>query len=153
MKKPLLITKEKKAELEKDLAELVNVKRKEIADRLNWYRDNAEDNDEESAYSEVLEEKDILEIKIAELEDVIANAQIITKQDTNKVSMGNVIKVRCGNEVSEYRLVSHVESDPVEGKISNESPLGKKLVNKKAGDEFEVDTPSGKKKYTIISIK
>ena len=153
MKKALYITKEKKKELEKDLKELVNIKRKEIADKLDWYRDNAEDNDEESAYSEVLEEKELLEHQISELENMLTTAKIIEHVSTNKVSIGSCVKIKSGNLEHEYLIVSKVEADPTENKISNESPIGKKLLGKKVGDEFEVDTPAGKKTYKILSIK
>lgn len=153
MKKALLITKEKKAELEKDLAELVNVKRKEIADKLDWYRDNAEDNDEESAYSEVLEEKELLEHKISELETMLSTAKLITNTSNDKVSIGNTVKIKSDKTEHEYMIVSKVEADPTQNKISNEAPLGKKLLGKKVGDEVEVDSPSGKTVYKILSIK
>ena len=152
MNDKIFITKEKEKELQEEIKVLIDVKRKEIADKLEWYRDNIEDEETHSAFSEVLEEKGLMEEKIREIKEILTEASIIGKVSTDTISIGNKVKIKIGSKEVEYMIVSEIEADPAVAKISNKSPIGSVLLGKTKGDEVEVETPGGKKKYKIIGI-
>jgi len=145
------LTKDGLAELEKELNELRNVKRPEIAARLQEsisYGDLSEN----SEYQEAKATQAFIEGRILELEEILRNAVIIKEGvKSSIVQVGSKIKVSCGDKKETFLIVGASEASPEEGKLSIESPLGRSFLGKKEGDEVCVDTPGGRAKYRIIT--
>lgn len=138
--------------LRKELLELKTKKRQEIAKRLQEAKDLG-DLSENAEYFEAKEAQSLNENRIGELEELLKNVVIIkTPSAENIVSIGSTVEVKSGNNIETFKIVGSAEAKPQEGKISNESPLGRSFLNKKAGDEFDVKTPGGIVKYKIIKI-
>lgn len=139
--------------LKKELLELKTKKRQEIAKRLQEAKDLG-DLSENAEYFEAKEAQSLNENRIGELEELLKNAVIIkTPSAENIVSIGSKVEVKSGNTIETFKIVGSAEAKPQEGKISNESPLGRSFLNKKAGDEFNVKTPGGIVTYKIIKIE
>ncbi|MEK7197855.1 MAG: transcription elongation factor GreA [Patescibacteria group bacterium] len=139
--------------LKKELLELKTKKRQEIAKRLQEAKDLG-DLSENAEYFEAKEAQSLNENRIGELEELLKNAVLIkTPSVENIVSIGSTIEVKSGNNTEIFKIVGSAEAKPQEGKISNESPLGRSFLNKKLGDEFDVKTPGGIVKYKIIKIE
>ena len=139
--------------LKKELDYLKNVKRKEIAERLERCTSFG-DLTENSEYQEAKETQAFLEGRILELEDLISNAVIISKKkQTDFVQIGSTILVKAGFRKENFKIVSAEEANPLEGKVSVESPFGKALLNKPRGSIIEVDAPQGKICYKILKIE
>ena len=92
-----------------------------------------------------------METRIAEIEDILMNAEIIKARKSSKVNVGSTVELKNGKTVT-YKIVGPVEADPINGKISNESPLGEALMGKEVGDKATIKTPKGDTTYTIVSI-
>ena len=108
---------------------------------------------ENADYAQAREEQSFIEGRIQEIEDMIKNAEIITASTQhNTVTIGSTIKVKVGGEERSYSIVGSNEANPSEGKISNESTVGKALLGKKLGDKVVVETPAGGKEYEILGI-
>lgn len=141
--------------LEKELAYLVTEKRAEVAQKLKEARSFG-DLSENAEYDEAKNEQGILEATIAELENTIANAEVVDDDSisVNEVGVGSIITVlRSGAEKSEtLQIVGSTEADPANGKISDESPIGKAAMKKKIGDKFIVDAPIGELQFEILEI-
>lgn len=150
MKKTYQITAEGRTELEKELKVLKN-RRGEIADRIAEARDYG-DLSENAEYDSAREEQGIVETRIAEIEDILLNAEEIKAVKGGKIHLGSKVTLENGS-VKVYTLVGPVEADPMNGKISNESPLGIALIGKGSGEEVTINTPKGEIKYTIISVE
>ena len=146
------LSREKIKELQNRLDELINVKRKELADKLDWYRKSNED-DGDTGYAEVLMEKENLELEIAKLEDLLARAKVRRKSKSNIVQLGSTVTVKVGNKEESFTIVEPIEADPVSRKLSKDSPVGQALLGAKVGDIVKVVTPVAKTKYKIIDIK
>ena len=139
--------------LKKELQELKTKKRQEIARRLQEAKDLG-DLSENAEYFEAKEAQSLNENRIAELEELLKNAVIIKSPNAEDVvSIGSKIETKLNNSVEVFSIVGSAEAKPQEGKISNESPLGRAFLGKKAGDEVEVKTPKGVVKYKIIKIE
>lgn len=141
--------KKLKAELEL----LGTEKRKEIAERLE-YAKSLGDLSENAEYHQTKEEQIAMETRIAELEDMLGRAVIITKPASRVIAIGSTIFAqKQGSErIDRYFIVGSAEADPEKSKISNESPLGSSFLGKKKGEEVSVETPKGKTKYRIIDV-
>lgn len=150
MKKMYQITDEGKAELEAELAELKG-RRGAIADKIAEARDYG-DLSENAEYDAAREEQGLVESRIAEIEDILLNAELIKGGKSSKVSLGGKVELKTGKKTVVYSVVGPVEADPLEGKISNESPIGVALMGKKVGDTATITTPKGEITYEIISI-
>lgn len=150
MKKLYQITDEGKAELEAELAELKG-RRGAIADKIAEARDYG-DLSENAEYDAAREEQGLVESRIAEIEDILLNAELIKAGKSSKVSLGNKVELKTDKKTVLYTVVGPVEADPLEGKISNESPIGVALMGKKVGDSVKITTPKGEVAYEIISI-
>lgn len=150
MKKMYQITDEGKNELEAELAELKS-RRGDIADKIAEARDYG-DLSENAEYDAAREEQGLVESRIAEIEDILLNAEIIKNGKSSKVSLGSKVELKTGKKTVVYSIVGPVEADPLEGKISNESPIGEALMGKKVGDTATITTPKGDITYEIISI-
>jgi transcription elongation factor GreA len=138
-----------------ELEELVTTKRSEIAERLKEaisYGDISENSEYDAAKNEQAE----LEDKISKIENIIKNAKIISGKGTksDRVNLGLKVKVRNSKTKKEdtYIIVGSAEADPLEGKISNESPVGSAILGAKVKDKVAVKVPDGEIKYEILSI-
>ena len=108
---------------------------------------------ENADYAQAREEQSFIEGRIQEIEDIIKNAEIIaTNTHHSSVSIGSTIKVKINGNEKTYTIVGSNEAKPKEGKISNESLVGKKLLGKKMGDKIKISIPAGESEYEIIRI-
>ncbi|MFI5212690.1 MAG: GreA/GreB family elongation factor, partial [Candidatus Saccharimonadales bacterium] len=98
------------------------------------------------------EEQGLLESRIAEIEDIILNAELIKATKSSKVILGSKVELKTGKKTVSYTIVGPVEANPLEGKISNESPIGVALMGKKVGDHATITTPKGEIAYEITAI-
>ncbi|NMB56907.1 transcription elongation factor GreA [Candidatus Beckwithbacteria bacterium] len=149
----IYLTKQGLSDLKGELDELKNKKRPVLLDRVSQAREQG-DLSENSEYANSKEELTIVDGRIEELEDIIAKAKIITDQSTNhnKVKIGSKVKVKINDDHHIYTVVGEWEADPMEKKISHDSPLGKALLNRKKGDKVDVNAPAGKITYEIVEI-
>jgi len=147
------VTAEGLEKLKKELEYLKTVKRKEIAERLEKcisFGDLAEN----SEYHETKEAQGFLEGRILELEDIVNNAVIVPEEATNKFAqVGSTVLVKAGPNTEEFKIVGAEETNPLEGKISVDSPLGKALLHQPKGVMVEIATPEGKVHYKIVKIE
>lgn len=150
MKKTYQITDTGRKELEVEL-ETLKSQRGEIADKIAAARDYG-DLSENAEYDAARSEQGLVETRIAEIEDILQNAEIIKAGDTGKISLGSKVILEANGKKHEYTVVGPVEADPLSGKISDESPLGLALIDKKVGDTVSVTTPKGEIVYTIAEI-
>lgn len=147
------LSKERFDELTNELAELKTTKRIEIAQRLKTAKEYG-DLSENSEYAEAREEQASVETRIAELEDLLKNMELVTKtRGGDTVRIGSTIVVKKSGKEMTYAIVGSYEADPLTGKISDESPLGKAFVGKKVGEKVNVDAPAGKVTYEILKIE
>lgn len=150
MKKVYQLTKEGKAELERELAELKG-RRGAVADKIANARDFG-DLSENAEYDAAREEQAGDESRIGEIEEILRNAEIITAKRGSSITLGSKVTLTSGKKTFEYTVVGPVEADPLSGKISNESPIGVALLGKKVGESADIKTPKGTTKYEISSI-
>lgn len=150
------LTKEAYKELEDKLANLKSDGRVEVAKKIAFARSFG-DISENSEYDAAREEEAILEQEITQIEETLRNAQIISKNanDTSKIGVGANVELFDidFDETITLKIMGSIESDPLSGKISNESPLGKALIGKSKGEEVDVSTPAGMQRYKVLSIK
>ena len=155
-KKEILLTQEGYQKLEDELEILKTVRRREVADRIK-VAISFGDISENAEYDEAKNEQAQVEERIIKLESMIRRAVIIdeSKIDSNVVTIGSIVKVNDMDfeEEVEYTIVGSAEADPYEGKISNESPVGKALMGAHTGDVVEVEMPSGIMKYKVLEIQ
>lgn len=146
------ITKEGLEKVQKELNELKTVKRREISDRLRKaiaFGDLSENFD----YHDAREQQEFLERRIAELEDMAAGASVIARSSSKgQIGIGSQVILQEGKEKVVFTITGSQEANPLEGKLSAESPLGSALLNKKKGEAVEIETPSGKTAYKILEI-
>ena len=147
IKKNLSITAEGKKELEKELQELI-ANRPAITERIATARAFG-DLSENEEYSSARNEQKVAESRILEIQDILKNAKVIRGGKKDKVVLGATVSIDMGGRNLEYTLVGPTEANPLEGKISNESPIGKAIFGLKAGESFDFNG----KKVKIIEIK
>lgn len=147
IKKTISLTSEGKKELEQELDELIK-NRPVIAEKIATARAFG-DLSENEEYSSARNEQKMAESRILEIQDILKNAKIIRGGKKDKVDLGATVSLEMGGRKVEYTLVGPTEANPLEGKISNESPIGKALLGKKAGEEFEFNG----KNVKIIDIQ
>jgi transcription elongation factor GreA len=150
MKKVYNITEEGKKQLEAEL-ETLKGRRGEIAEKIAEARDYG-DLSENAEYDAAREDQGVVETRIAEIEDILQNAEIIEGGKKDEVGLGSVVELKTGAKTVTYTVVGPVEADPLEGKVSNESPIGEALMGKKVGDDASITTPKGELHYKIVSI-
>lgn len=145
------LTKEGFEKLQDELDYLRKVKRQEVAERLHEAMEGGE-LIENAEYEAAKNEQAFVEGRIQELEVILATAHIIEGQhDPNSVDVGDSVVVQEeGGEPEEYTIVGAAEADPRAGKISNESPLGKALLNRRPGDIITVEAPGGSFKVKLL---
>ena len=147
------VSEEGLEKLKQDLHRLKTEKRKEIAKKLEQAKALG-DLSENAEYQEAKEEQSFIESQIAELEDTIRNAVLIQKKgETDTVQVGSTIRVRSRYGEESYTIVGSEEANPAKGKISNESPLGKMFLGKRAGGKIMAKTPAGETEYEILEIQ
>lgn len=147
------ITKEGLERLKLELHNLKTVRRKQIAERIREAKELG-DLSENAEYTEAKEEQAFAEGKIIELEHVIKNCKVIESSKlTDSVNVGSKIKILSDGTESIYTIVGSNEADPANGRISNESPMGKAFLGKKVKDIVEVKIPQGFKKFEILEIE
>ena len=154
--KQVILTQEGLEKLEQELEELKSVKRKEIAEKIKVALSFG-DLSENSEYDEAKTEQGKLYSKIAELKALIEKAEIIEKQDMDKgvVALSSRIKLLDvdENEELEYQIVGSQEANPMSGRISDESPIGRGLLGHKVGETVTIDAPAGQMKFTILAVE
>lgn len=138
--------------VKKELHELKTKKRQEIAARLEHAK-SLGDLSENAEYQETKEEQSLVESKIIELEDIIREAVLIKGHRTDQVAVGSTVRVFSEMGEETYMIVGSEEASPAEGKISNESPLGKAFLGHKVGETVQVRTPGGVIEYRIVEIR
>ncbi|HPQ79268.1 MAG TPA: GreA/GreB family elongation factor [Candidatus Dojkabacteria bacterium] len=146
-----LTTEEGLKKLEIELKEREGKIRRHIANTLDEMR-NQGDLRENDAYSMAIEEQHINEERILEIRLKIKNAKVVKDKQKDKVGVGDTVVLE-GEKKLEYQLVSEEETNPLEGKISYLSPIGKSAIGKKIGDKIQIDTPKGSISYIIASIR
>jgi len=140
-------------ELKEELEEIKKVKRPDVVTRLSAAREMG-DLSENAEYTAAREELAFIDNRIDELEMLLKQAVVIDdKHDTHAIALGSEVELTVNGKKEIFTLVGEWEADPMEKKISHESPLGKALMGKTVGDEIEVDAPAGKITYKIVSIK
>lgn len=147
MKKTINLTAAGKAELEKELAELI-AERPAIAERLATARAFG-DLSENQEYSDARAEQKNVENRILEIQETLKNAVLIKTNKSDKAAIGATVNITMSGKKFTYTIVGPVEANPLEGKISHESPIGKALLGRKPQDEFEFNG----KKVKIESIE
>lgn len=149
-----LVTKEGLEKMKKELDELRSTKRAEIAQRLKAAIAMG-DLSENSEYDEAKNAQAFLEGRILQLEQQIRTAQVIEKAAKGRVDVGSTVLIEDMEEHLQEKvtIVGSTESNPFEGRISNESPVGRALMGAKAGDIVEAEAPNGVLKYKVISIE
>lgn len=151
MKKIYQITIGGRKDLEKELEELKG-QRSSVTDKIAEARDFG-DLKENSEYDLAREEQGLIETRIAEIEDILLHAEIIKGGSKSKVAVGSKVVLNAGDKKITYTVVGPVEADPMEGRISNASPIGEALLGKKVGDKFSITTPKGEISYEVVSIE
>ncbi len=148
------LTKERLEEFKAELENLKNIRRNEVAQRLKQAKEYG-DLSENSEYAEARDEQANVETRIFELEDLLKDAVVIEKNGASNgtIEVGSVITIKKGDKTSVYTLVGKYEAKPEEGKISDESPLGKAFLKHKVGDKIPVTTPAGVMTYEILKIE
>ena len=152
----ILLTKEGYAKLKAEYEELVSVTRKEVAERLKEARAFG-DLSENAEYDAAKDEQRDIEARIEELEKILKNVEVVVEEDVNldKISVGCAVKIYDmeEDEELEYRIVGSTEANSLEGRISNESPVGRALLGAKVGDVVSVETDAGTFKYRVDEIR
>ena len=153
--KPIFLTPEGRAKLEAELQHLTTVRRSEVAERIHSAKEEG-DIMENSAYDEAKNEQAFVEGRIMTIEQMLKNAvKIEATRATGSVGLGSVVTVLERGEDDEdvFHIVGSAEADPTKGRISNESPVGKALLGKRAGDEVQVKIPDGVRYLKIKEIR
>jgi len=151
MRKVFYLTKEGVEELENELVSLL-AKKPKIAEAIKAAREMG-DLKENSEYQTARVEQEQNENRISEVENILKNVELIKKpKGDNKVQLGSSVKLKNGNVEKEFNIVGTVEADPMNGKISDESPIGAALIGKKVGDLVEIKTSADIQTYKINAI-
>lgn len=152
MKKQFHLTKEGMQELETEHDELIAL-RGPIAERIKSAREFG-DLSENAEYTAARQEQERVESRIGEIENILQNAEEIKKSKgkATKVQLGSSVELKANGKTKKFIVVGTVEADPMEGKISDESPIGQALMGKKLGEEVEIQTPAETTKYKVVNI-
>lgn len=150
----VLLTEEGYKKLQEELVYLKGPKKMEVADKIKIAREYG-DLSENSEYDEAKNEQALLEAKIAEMEEMLNSAKIVEKVSTTKIGIGVTVSLFDYefDEDVEYKIVGTTEIDPLQNKISLESPIGKALFGRKKGEIIDVEVPAGISKYKVLDIK
>lgn len=147
------ITEDGYKKLVEEYRSLKDVKRQEIASRIELAKSFG-DLSENAEYTDARNEQAFNEGRILELETILKTATVIKQTSGGStVTMGSKIRIKMDGKEQEFSIVGSQEADPVAGKISYESPMGKSFIGKKVGDKFEIEVPKGKIKIEIVAIE
>lgn len=151
--KPVLLTNQGRHHIEEELSQLTTVRRSEVAERIRHARDFG-DIAENSEYTEAKNEQSLVEGRIQTLEAMLRYAVIIEEEprEAGVVAVGAHLRVRLEDGEEDYTMVGAAEADPLHGRISNESPLGRAMLGHRAGDEVEWTSPIGIGRVRILSV-
>lgn len=151
-----LLTYEGLQKLENELEELKVVRRKEVSQKIREAREQG-DLSENAEYDAAKDEQRDIELRIEEIEKILKNAEVVVEDevDVNKISVGCMVKVYDVeyDEEMEFKIVGSTEASSLQGKISNESPVGRALIGKKKGQKVKVETQAGVIEYKVIDIQ
>lgn len=151
MKKQFHMTREGEKELRDEHAHLI-AQRGPMAERIKSAREFG-DLAENAEYSSARQEQEKVEARISEIEHILQNIEIIkAPKSDSKVQLGSKVKLKNDGKTKEFQVVGTVEADPMHGKISDESPIGKALMGKKVGENVEIKTPTDTTVYKITDI-
>jgi transcription elongation factor GreA len=147
----IFLTKQGLEKLKKEFEDLTKIRRKDVTKRIARAREFG-DISENSEYDSAREEQSFIEGRIIELEEILRNAKVITQTEKPSVAeLGSRVKVEINGEKDEFVIVSSVEADPMQGKISDQSPVGKALLGAKVGDIVTASSTI-KSTYTVLEI-
>jgi transcription elongation factor GreA len=150
--KPAYLSREGLQKLREELDELVNVRRAEVAGRIHEAKEHG-DVTENAEYEDAKNEQAFVEGRIQSLSALIKNAVIITENhSTTHVQIGSTVEIESGGSKEKYTIVGSAEASPADGRISNESPVGRALLGRKKGDKVTVSVPAGDSIYKIVGI-
>ena len=154
--KKTILTYARLKALEDELENLRVVKRKEVAGKIKEAREQG-DLSENAEYDAAKDEQRDIEARIDELEKILKNVEVVVEEevDLEKINVGCTILVHDDeyDEEIEFKIVGSTEANSLQGKISNESPVGQALIGKKVGDVVDVETPAGNIRYTVLKIE
>jgi transcription elongation factor GreA len=151
MKKQFHMTKDGIRELRGELEALIS-RRGEIADAIKTAREQG-DLTENAEYHAAKDDQERTEARIVEIEAILNNSEVIKKPKTDgEVVLGSTVKLKGDSGEKTFSVVGTVEADPLEGKISDESPIGRALIGKRVGEQVQIPTPSDTKSYKVINI-
>lgn len=148
----VMLTQEGLEELKSEYEALINEKRPVAVQRLADARELG-DLSENSEYAAAKQDLAFMDGRISELEEILHNAKIVTSHAKGSVGVGSTVTVHINGKKEKFTVVGEWEADPMQKKISHESPLGKALIGKKVGEQIEVDAPAGKILYKVVSIE
>jgi len=153
MDKKIYLTKEGIEDLKAELEQLSSVKRPEVLERLSQAR-NMGDLSENAEYAAAKEELTFIDGRIDELEEILKRVTLIDDSKSSKttIELGSKVILHHNGKKDEYSVVGEWEADPIDKKISHQSPLGKALLGKKSGDSVEVEAPAGKILYKVVEV-
>ncbi len=148
------LTKEGLEMLQKELEDLINNKRKEVAERLREAKEFGGDLAENPEYEHAKNDQAFIEGRIEQINEILQNYVIVENEKKNVVDLGKTVVVKDLDDKKEkkFKIVSSIESDPEKNKISDESPVGKALLHKKIGDIVKVKTPQKVKTLQVLEI-
>jgi transcription elongation factor GreA len=150
--KPVPLTREGLAKLERELEYLRTVRRQEVTDRIHQAKELASTQNN-AEYDDAKNEQAFVEGRILTLEKMIQNAVIIEEHHSSRVELGSKVSVvAAGSKEEHYTIVGSAEASPKDGRISNESPVGRALLGKSVGEEVQVQVPAGVLRLTITAI-
>ena len=154
-KKKKLLTYAGLRALEQELEELKVVKRKEVAQKIKEAREQG-DLSENAEYDAAKDEQRDIEARIEELENILKNVEVVDEEevDLDKINVGCAVKVYdiTFDEEVDFKIVGSTEANSLEGKISNESPVGQALIGKTVGDMVDVETQAGLMQFKVLEI-
>jgi transcription elongation factor GreA len=150
--KPAYLSKDGLEQIRQELEELVNVRRAEIAARIHEAKEHG-DITENAEYEDAKNEQAFVEGRIQALSALVKNAVVIEENHSSThVQIGSTVTIQSKDGKESFMIVGSAEASPAEGRISNESPVGRALLGRKKGDEVVVSVPAGDSKYKILSI-
>ena len=151
MKKQYHLTQEGINEFKEELNKLIS-RRADVAESIRTAREQG-DLSENAEYHAAKDEQQTMESRIAKIEHILANVEVIAKPKSGKVQLGSTVELKgAGGKTKKFQVVGTVEADPLEGKISDESPIGQALMGKAVGDDVEIKTPAETITYKISKI-
>jgi transcription elongation factor GreA len=151
-KTEFFLTKDGVQALKDELAELQTVERPKLAQRLKQAREMG-DLSENAQYDAARDEQGFMEGRIIEIEHILKHATVIAGKPKGKVGLGSTVHIELENGKVQYTIVGSTEANPDEGKISNESLIGKALIGHKPGEEVEISVPAGTMLYKITKVE